>query len=208
MPTHDEKKSHKKEEVIQMISISQQDILLHKLVAIYLEYYKIKEDFREGRALFLDKALREKGKKGSNKEEGERTEEEITQEIITEEEYIKDDEKEGKLNEKEGNDSDTKTSALYHKLALKLHPDKNKNTDSLLFTIAEDAKTKYSKLLFLSKYVGLGVDSSLIDEKKIEEAIQKKEAKIRHYEKTYPIQYIRAKDEGLKEKILASFLGL
>ncbi len=154
--------------------------LISKLYATYIQFYKIKQDFVKKREAFV-KVLSEQ--KGDVVVQIVNTEEEKKESVI-----VKEDDVEEK--------KETKSSSLFHKVALVTHPDKNPSCNPVYFQQAQKANEqgKFAKLVFLSRYLKVETPTHFTEEEveTLQKAIANKEKKIEHYQKTYPWLYASA----------------
>ncbi len=172
--------------------------LMSQLYATSMEFYSIKQEYLQKRDAFLHVLAESKGVDwGSIKQEETPTIETSAHVVM-------------KMDELEGGCQEgTKSSPLFHRIALATHPDKHPECNPIYFQQAQKANEqgKFAKLLFLSRYLGLETPKQLTEEEiqKIQCAIEKKKGKIQHYQKTYPWLYAKAETEELRKKLVEAF---
>jgi hypothetical protein len=173
--------------------------LVGKLYDIYLAYYKAKKEFLVYRTDFM-KVLEERYpteyKKEIQKEDTKEIQKEDTKEIQ------KEDTKEIQK------DMNIRTSSIFHKIALYSHPDKHNNVNPILFdqSVKASEKGKFGKLCFLAKFMNIPFDKLTNEEiQYIKETIQKKEKKIQHYERTYPVLYKKTNSDKVRDQLIEAF---
>lgn len=199
------------------IFINKDELLLSNLEHVYIRYYTTKMEYMKARDDFIERLqkdepsyLQPEEKEGLSEEEkvqplsvpplGEQNPEEIPKIEINKEETQE---------EVEQTEEKKKCSTIFRKLVLHIHPDKNKDIESTYFNQARRAleKEKYGKLCFLSKILHIPIGSLSEEEKEmIKKEIIKKENKINHMNKTYPMILNKAKDDGEKERIMKAFI--
>jgi hypothetical protein len=170
---------------------TKQDILLVKVTEIYIEYYKIKKEFIDYKDIFLKDYVKEYTETNNDNTNNTKSINEIIKTDIPKQEQIH--------------------TPLFNKLVLLTHPDKNSQSNPILYQQVKEAheKNKFAKICFLAKFINVPI-GELTDEeiKLLEDAIIKKKKKIEHYSKTYPVLYGRAKSDSVKERLLSSFKEL
>jgi hypothetical protein len=193
------------------IFINKDELLLSTLEHKYIQFYTTKMEYMKARDEFIQRLQQDDPTYLQLEEStGCESEEAKVEEVFPKIEIIKekDIDKEAEA-EVEQTKEKKKCSTLFKKLVLHIHPDKNKNIESTYFNQARRAleKDKYGKLCFLSKVLHIPIDSLTEEEKDmIQKEIQKKENKINHMNKTYPMILNKAKDEEEKGKIIRAFI--
>jgi hypothetical protein len=175
---------------------NEHEVLLGKLYDIYLAFYKTKKEFLACRAEFMA-ILEERFPMEYKKEEGN---EENNMTVLQENKEVE---------EKVEKDTNIRTSTLFHKIALYAHPDKHNNINPVLFdqSVKASEKGKFGKLCFLAKFMNIPFVEKFTSEEiqMIKETIEKKEKKIQHYEKTYPMIYKKTKNPKIREQLIEAF---
>lgn len=180
------------------IFASDSEELLSKLYATYVNFYRTKQEFVKSREAFMKVLSEQKGEQIESIVKEEKEKEAKETEEAKEIKEIKESKEEG-----------IKSSPLFHKLALATHPDKHPTCNPIYFQQAQKANEqgKFAKLLFLSRLLKLETPTEFTEEERnlLQKAIEKKENKIQHYQKTYPWLYAQAESEELRKKILEAF---
>lgn len=168
---------------------TKQDILLARLHEVYLEFYAIKKEFYENKDVFLKEYLKDLSSNTIN-------ESNINENTPLEKEYT----------------IFPQQNPIYHRLVILTHPDKKNNSKmEPLYQYVKEAneKHKFAKLCFFAQRMNVPIGTLTEEEcKEIESVIHRKKEKIRHYEKTFPVQFSRAKTKEIQEKLLATFKEL
>ncbi len=176
---------------------SEHEEITANVYSTYLEFYKVKQEFVKKRQAFLHALTQTE--KGSS-----------LQPLLAAESEVQGNKEQMISEESETTtQQQTKSSPLFHKLALATHPDKHPDCNPVFFQQAQKANEqgKFAKLLFLCRYLRIDTPTSLTPEElaELQAAIEKKKKKIEHYKKTYPWLYGNADTEELRKKIMEAF---
>jgi hypothetical protein len=197
------------------IFIKKDELLLSTLENTYIRYYTLKSEYLEARDEFIQTLHESEPSYLQPIETNESTKTHIEEQKVDDEsggieKKTTDMEDYDRILEKDEESNDNKEcNSLFKKLVLHIHPDKNKNIPTTYFNQARKAleRGKFGKLCFLIKILNIPIGYLTEEEKeKMRKDIEKKENKINHMNKTYPMIMKNAKDVESRERIMQAFI--